>query len=345
MLREIKNSFVGARLIPYSWSTTGGAAAVLDTGKADFRGSAISAAAGLFQYALLVPAPYRGAAARGAVAVGQNCWWTGGFTINSEPLGQVGNTTYPITQYLLNGSAVADNGQADGLICVWDGGDVVRRSPQIVTCSQDRTRLIWGSISSSGTVPVGGTDFSVSKTGTGDYTVTFKRAFGRAPRVFVTPVKTTGEATSRVVSRTAASARVVVFDNTNTAADTAFWIVVVGTDSSAETRRLFAPILNSQRKPRLVAGSFTDTPTAVVGNGDFTVAKNGTGDYTVTFTDAFKRAPAVLACSSSTSRCVQIHTVGATSVRLLTYDGAGSAAGTAGHVSFMAFGSDDSVEY
>ena len=70
------------------------------------------------------------------------------------------------------------------------------------------------------------------------------------------------------------------------------------------------------------------TPAITTTHGCASVAKNGTGDYTVTFTAAFAAAPVawVVAEGSADSLMAQLHSEPTTTVmRVLVFDDAGNA--------------------
>ncbi len=80
-------------------------------------------------------------------------------------------------------------------------------------------------------------------------------------------------------------------------------------------------IKGTQRLPRFLAFKLTGTGTAALTEGalDATLVDNGTGDYTLTFTKPFARAPAVtVGCRSATTN-VKLHSVSATAIQIKTF--------------------------
>jgi hypothetical protein len=101
-----------------------------------------------------------------------------------------------------------------------------------------------------------------------------------------------------------------------------------------------APIDGTQRKVRIEA--FSSSATALSeGSARGTFSTAGTGDYTITFSEPFARAPVAVANALHATlslKCV-LHTVSTTIVRLIVRNDSGTAtAPTAFHV--QVFGSD-----
>jgi len=90
------------------------------------------------------------------------------------------------------------------------------------------------------------------------------------------------------------------------------------------SRGMSRSVKSTQRNPILLAFRVTGTGTAVIDEGttDATLTDNGTGDYTLTFAQAFSRAPAVTATCVATAgdAFACIHTVSTTAVRIVTFD-------------------------
>lgn len=84
-------------------------------------------------------------------------------------------------------------------------------------------------------------------------------------------------------------------------------------------------IKGTQRLPRLLAFKLTGTGTAALNEGgsDATLTDNGTGDYTLTFTRAFLRAPVVIATPVASAGDVicSLHTISTSAVRIVAFDG------------------------
>lgn len=75
-----------------------------------------------------------------------------------------------------------------------------------------------------------------------------------------------------------------------------------------------------QRAARLLGFRVTGTGTAAIAEGtnDAALTDNGTGDYTLTFTKPFARTPVVSGNSITTNAYVQIGTISATAIQILT---------------------------
>ena len=73
-----------------------------------------------------------------------------------------------------------------------------------------------------------------------------------------------------------------------------------------------------------------------------TIAKNGTGDYTITFTKKpYAQIPEVLVTAVTDNRLVKVGTVTKLAAQILTEDLAGAAADADFHVAFIGTGARD----
>lgn len=81
-------------------------------------------------------------------------------------------------------------------------------------------------------------------------------------------------------------------------------------------------IKSPQRAMRMLSFRITGTGTAAIAEGGFdaTLTDNGTGDYTLTFTNPFARLPTVVANVVTANCYVQIGTLAVGSVQLLVKD-------------------------
>ena len=113
-----------------------------------------------------------------------------------------------------------------------------------VKSSQRNPRMIAVQLAWSGGTPsvvsgLGSTDVTVTDNGTGDVTLTFAKAFARAPIVTASPVAAAGDAIVCLQAQPSVSAvRLVVFDGTDgtTAKDNIpLNVIVVGYDSADQT--------------------------------------------------------------------------------------------------------------
>lgn len=80
-------------------------------------------------------------------------------------------------------------------------------------------------------------------------------------------------------------------------------------------------IKGSQRLTRLLFFALTGTGTAALDQGrlDATLVDNGTGDYTLTFTKPFARAPIVNAVSLTAAVNIKVEAKSSTAVQIKTF--------------------------
>lgn len=112
-----------------------------------------------------------------------------------------------------------------------------------VKCPQRKMRMLALRITGTGTAAIneGASNGSangatLTDNGTGDYTITFGTAFGRAPVCTVTPVATAGDVIATIHTVSTSAVRITTWDGTDgtTAKDAVFHLLVVGADAVDE---------------------------------------------------------------------------------------------------------------
>lgn len=219
-----------------------------------------------------------------------------------------------------------------------------------VKTTASRPVLMGFKVTGTGTavIDIGSNQATLTDNGTGDYTLTFRNAFGRIP--VVAGCCGTANLLLRVISATATSVNVKTVNTGGTATDSIFYLFVLGHYKTQEDWGRRTVLHTTQRNPRMLVFNITDSGTATVSLGaqQGTLTDNGTGDYTITFTKAFRRAPIVAASAfynGSNNSFATIHSdTDSTRVRVLRMNSTGPAAQD-GNVSIWVLGFDDSVEY
>lgn len=86
-------------------------------------------------------------------------------------------------------------------------------------------------------------------------------------------------------------------------------------------------IKSPQRAPRQLHFKVDGTGAAsiLIGSKDATLTDNGTGDYTLTFSQAFARLPVVVASSLTAGAVIQIASATASACQIVVKDTTGSA--------------------
>lgn len=198
---------------------------------------------------------------------------------------------------------------------------------QEVGTSRPGAVMLFGQFSSTGTVDIGGGDFSVSKTATGTYTVTFRRTFSATPTVIPCGIGLTARA--GVVSKTASQCVIKTTNVTYTATDLPFGLVVIGQKNSTlnDGGRMNLPIGSTQRRPVVIPFTINLSASILLGNPCLTWGTGGTGINVLTYTQPFfRRAPIVVVspigtASNDVASCVTATT---SSVIVATSDSAGT---------------------
>lgn len=343
MLRTVYQSHFRPRLIPVKFTITG-STVTYTMGEADTSASRTGTGAATITY----DTPFK----RGGFCLYSQGTQNGGFCANNEATFGV-STCAP---KLLNADGTTPvDGTIDAVIYGYDNQNNDTGNMRLpVQSTLDRSRIIWGRVSaSSGTATMGASDFGISKASTGTFNITFKRAFGRAPAVIVTPVSASASGRPKVTNTTAAGCTVTMYNGVPTATDIPFYICAVGTDSIQETGRCRYDLQSTQRKPRIIAFRFNVSGTSLNifnNSSDFLLAtRSGVGQYNFTYKYPFKREPAVfaftnnagtpnIACAntSSSSTAVYVDTRAANGSTL---------AEAVGHTDVIIIGSDDASEY
>lgn len=234
----------------------------------------------------------------------------------------------------------------------WRSLDRNGTRPQILLSSKEKERIIWCKVTAAtGVITIGNSDFTCTRTALGNFTFTFKRAFGRTPVVQATPIfaAVSGNRLPRITAKSAGSCTVVFANRAGSADDpTSFYLIVSGVDSIEEDCRNFSQVFSSQRKPRIIGGRVTysgGTPSITIGAGDFTIADTAVGQCTITLTKPFAREFAICGAVRTASR-FNLEIPNTASVALI--DTLGTASGALADPTsfdFIAIGSDDATEY
>lgn len=278
---------------------------------------------------------------------------------NSLSGGYVSPTAFATSTVQIDQRSSGDvftDGTVDFLLLGYDQNTVFSKtSNQKVKSSLRETTIVGGQIAgATGTVNIGKRDFSVTRTAQGAYTVTFLRAFSQNPVILMTPI---GGAVRdlRVTSRSASGCTIECADATPALQDVTFNIVVVGTTIRDQHYGAFRPARNTQRKPRILAGSvsisggnpvFTSLVNSSSGFNDIftTLTKQSSGDFSVNYLTSFKREPIVIASSFNAARC-RLSTSSSTGVRIQSYSSSNTLTDPGVGYNFFVIGSDDVSEY
>lgn len=333
MLREIATKKLRPILYGFSFDTSGSQSVTI--GKDDVASTADPGAG-------RITINHRLSGRRGCVSVGAAFTSVGnGSMCASNPDSTAGS----YSQFNMTESTpTATDGVGNGISLIYQSTNTDRIREHLVLGRFSKPRIIVANIASSGTVNSGINDFACTKTATGVYTITFKRSFGKTPIV----VATCNDASlgfATVTSVTAAGCVVATWTAAPAAADRGFHIWVYGSAGRDEIGRKNVPVLAPFRLPRLEAYRVdysAGTPSYAIGAGDATgnPTDNGTGDFTITFKEAFKQAPIIIAAAATSGHTVTLTSVTATTARMTVHSAAGAAADINAHV--LVLGSDAS---
>lgn len=332
MLREITTKKLRPILYGFSFDTSGSQSVTI--GKDDVSSTADPGPG-------RITINHRVSGRRGCVSVGAAFTSVGnGSMCASNPDSTAGS----YSQFNMTESTpTATDGVGNGISLIYQSTNTDRIREQLVLGRFSKPRIIVANIASSGTVNSGINDFACTKTATGVYTITFKRSFGKTPIVVATP-NDASLSYATVTSVTASGCVVATWTAVPAAADRGFHIWVYGSAGRDEIGRKNVPVLAPFRLPRLEAYR-VDFSAGVPGYGlgaeDATGAptdNGGLGDFTITFKEAFKQAPIIIAAAATSGNAVTLTSVTATSARMTVHSAAGAAADVNAHV--LVLGSD-----
>lgn len=169
---------------------------------------------------------------------------------------------------------------------------------QIVrSCVNDPILMAWR-ITNNGTAAIasGGSQASISRTGTGRITLTLTPARTQIRSAIIVAVNAAARA-ARILSFDGNTISISTEDAAGTVQDTDFILFVLCSGNTDETGRRRDLLRCPQLYPELVGGRVTvsgGVGTAAIGgatNGvDYTITNNGTGDYTINLVAPFLRA-------------------------------------------------------
>jgi hypothetical protein len=249
-----------------------------------------------------------------------------------------------IVAEMLSAAGSGDDGTMHVLTYSPFHDDTVRAVPtQNVKNSAASPRLLAFKVAAAGTISQGSTQAAIAKASSVS-TLTFANHFGRAPVVVATPVHAAAKAV-RVTAATAALASVETYDPVGTALeDNAFHCLVLGWDTPDEVGGLRRTIAVPQIAPRLEVFAIHGSGTAAlsIGAKDGTLTDNGTGDYTITFAEAFKRAPVVVVCGKA-GRAQLLAQPTTTACRIGVFNTSNAAADDDVYVMVLGYDSDAEV--
>ncbi|OQB10437.1 MAG: hypothetical protein BWY21_00358 [Parcubacteria group bacterium ADurb.Bin216] len=276
----------------------------------------------------------------------------GGYVGNSDATGK--SSVFSLTGYDSAGNAT--DSDIDGVIFGWDSSDANLVKDQRVTTGLYNSRIIWGRVTgTTGAVVVGNGDFSVTRSGTGTYVVSYRRTFSQAPVVLVSGIATSTALSPRITNsasaRLATGCTITLAGNSGSPADGDFYIVVIGQDTRSDSSKRRQILMNSQRKPRILGAQVTmasGTPSLTIGGQtggiDFTgLTDNEAGDFSLTIAKPFARQPAVIV--STTTQRSQVHSYSNNVIRVLTKAANDTNTDVDGVTNILVIGSDDASEY
>lgn len=351
MLREVRSSYLKPRLLGLAYTRTASAVTVGQgvgsvTGVAGATGIAtLTWTRGFARSPIVVTTPSTADVAAGSSIISA-----------SAP-----TSTGEILQTLTSAGA-GDNGTGYVGVLGYDSNVTSPgiRYANVARGEMDQTKIIALRVNtaSPGTVTINSRAvFSLTRTGTGDVTLTLRQAFANSGFVaLATAVSNTGVSVGTDVTDSK-TVRIKTFTaGGTTPADALVNVILIGDGQGTSERVAAGPLMNDQRKPLLFGysvGVTAGVPSLLTNSGDVTIADTGTGVIGITFRQAFRREPIIVSSMiyDSTSNNV-IANVGANSsasaFEIRTYASGGATltdSALGGGPQIIGVGWDDPSEY
>lgn len=343
MLRDVRHRHIKPRLVPFQLTTTSAPSATLNIGYGDYTVS-------------------RGGTAGAGNLTHRDGFSRAGLFFATQSTGQgyyaalnATSTDKNVFPYaLLDHSGSAVDGSIEGFCFGWDSTDLSLAKLQRVAATNTAPRIIWGKVTgATGAVAIGKSDFSVTRSGTGTYTISFRKAFAFTPAIMITAIgtSTTVAVNSLHLNKNANSVVVLIYDESQSTVDADFYICAVGSDARSDAGKGRESLQNSQRNPRIIAGQIalaSGTPSLSIGGTsggiDFTnLTDTGTGDFSVTIAAPFAREPAIFL--TTTTQRAQVHSYSNNTIRMLLKAANGNNSDTDGVTNILVIGSDTLDEF
>jgi hypothetical protein len=216
------------------------------------------------------------------------------------------------------------DGLCHGLIYGWDSADTINTACDVsVKNTGLAPRLLPITLSAPSTLVEG--KYLASASAVSEVTtLIWARAFQRAP-IIIGCATTLGN-TVNITSSSVSGAVVCQYDSDGSATTGGMHLFVLGWDRENRIGRRRMSLKVPQLAPRMLAFNITVTggTPVITGYDGATITDNGVGDFTLTFTKAFLRAPVVVA-SSSGSGAVAVTASSTTACTVKCSNAAGSA--------------------
>ena len=343
MLRPIKSQVRRPRLLGFSATTAASAANTVQVGSME---GTFTNAVQDYQLDIVLRKPFARAP---IVVVGAGADISDGGAAFPNPAATVST----ISLNGISGGASAEVGGLEALALGYEVADTTVYSGSLKSGLRSSFRapvIIEGQVAADGTKNIGGSTFTSVKNSTGNYTITFTRAFGRLPTVVPTTFTRNGAA--HVKSKTNNSVTIQTYNAADSAADIKFNFVAYGSSSGHEVSLDQGGLIEvGFRKPRIIGLKVTyssGVPSIAIGTGLASVADTGTGIATLTYTEAFAREPIIIAGPETGNvRWVSLASSTSTGVALEFSNASGTLAdpANAAGANVIIIGSDDAAEY
>lgn len=250
---------------------------------------------------------------------------------------------------IVNSSLAQNNATANILAVGWDSANAFTRSLlQQVSSTASSAVVYFGDVVAATPAFTGTTGLTMVRQSTGIFNFTFKKPGQRACIAFAVATAGTARRNLYVKNETNTGFTVETRNESGNLANINFNVVVLAYYNKFDQAKMRRALKCDQREPRLLAGEFTggDGTTAVVGGStDFTVTRQGVGDYDITFTKPFARVPAILPQAYNGLITAHVETKAVGSATLRFFQAGANVAIEPSNFGVIVIGSDDDRIY
>lgn len=250
---------------------------------------------------------------------------------------------------IVNSSLAQNNATANILAVGWDSTNAFTRSLlNQVSSTASNAVVYFGDVVAATPAFTGTTGLTMVRQSTGIFNFTFKKPGQRACIAFAAATAGTARRNLYVKNETNTGFTVETRNESGNLANINFNVVVLAYYNKFDQAKMRRALKCDQREPRLLAGEFTggDGTTAVVGGStDFTVTRQGVGDYDITFTKPFARVPAILPQAYNGLITAHVETKAVGSATLRFFQAGANVAIEPSNFGVIVIGSDDDRIY
>jgi hypothetical protein len=274
----------------------------------------------------------------------ENADYDGGFISSTS----IASQTSTISGILVGTNGTATDGTGNILIASSNSRvtDRVKLNP-VLGCKRQGGVIFFGDVTigaSTVTINKGSGDFTATRTGTGQVTITFKRQlFGQAPIVLLQAISPDAFFGSRVFNVTTSGFQLVLSNGAGTELNNRCNFIVYGFSAKDTYGGAEAPLMSTQRGMRLEL--YRIVSNALTVGAQLATLNTGAGQYVVNFREPFRQKPFVFTgAANATAKGAMNDLPTTTAVQSFNFTYPSTLANSTAQ-DILVIGSDDISEY